>query len=281
ASDKIVKVSEAMSDAGGTASKKKDSKFNLESFPMAPQETVPMPAPAPKIAVSAPSEQCEGKITPSASDGATANKSSDDQIKEEDASKSPSGFAAETSKPSAPDISLQKEPSKTTVKNWGNWLEGETPASWNVLLPENMINKKTAKINVLSSSARPTSINLPDPVKLSEVLKENYCTVEVNYGKNNAITSFIVNNPESNKSIKKEITRLDTLKNEDMDTYLYVKAMTLKKSSYYIAALSALNEIEKNNPDIKMAHIIKLKVAIYHDMGENELARSEAEKIKK
>ncbi len=187
------------------------------------------------------------------------------------------------------DINIMQSapPSKSvSTKNWGRWLEGETMVSWKSLLPESVTKTKIAKIIVQSSSAPQNVTDVSDTIKLSGALEEKiYFTVAV-YGpaNNNLLASFRAyfnNDAKANEFIKSEIAKFAILKKEDMDTYLYAKAMTLKKYSYYIAALSALNEIEKNNPGIVMAHIVRLKASIYLGMGEQELARSEALKIKK
>jgi len=172
------------------------------------------------------------------------------------------------------------------IKTWGKWLEGETIVPWKQLLPESLTKTKIAKIMVRSASSQQHVTNLSDSIKLSGGLENTICLTVAVHGIDNInpislFKAYFYNDAETNKTVKAEIAKFEILKKEDMDTYLYAKAMTLKKYSYYIAALSALNEIEKNNPGLVMAHIIRLKASIYLDMGEAELARSEALKIKK
>jgi len=271
-----------------------------------------MPAPAPPVMPSAAapaskpalSEGSQGAVpTPSAPAEIAADVSGDSgqsKIEAENRLSAAGGGSSNTAaksdenaklsvKSKSLDINIMQSapPSKSvSTKNWGRWLEGETMVSWKSLLPESVTKTRIAKIIVQSSSAPQNVTDVSDTIKLSGALEEKiYFTVAV-YGpaNNNLLASFRAyfnNDAKANEFIRSEIAKFAILKKEDMDTYLYAKAMTLKKYSYYIAALSALNEIEKNNPGIVMAHIVRLKTSIYLGMGEQELARSEALKIKK
>ena len=298
---------EAESSLGGIAKKMEVSAQDAsEGIAMREESSKSMPAPAPPPVMpsaAAPAPQSEiisenkaDMQSSAAPSGIAADKSMDsgraklevEYAAQTNAASSPAAGGSEPKKEKMERRAAKpaQQYKNVATKNWGRWLEGETMVSWNSLLPESIINKKVAKIIVQSSSTPQNVTDLSDSINLSGVLEEKvYFTVAVYGSDNNSLlTSFRAyfnNNSKSNEFVKKEIARFDKLKTDDMDTYLYAKAMTLKKYSYHVAALSALNQIEKNNPGITLPHIIRLKAAIYLGMGESELAHSEALRLKK
>ncbi|HOT77557.1 MAG TPA: hypothetical protein PK467_17350 [Candidatus Wallbacteria bacterium] len=140
------------------------------------------------------------------------------------------------------------------------------------------------KITFKTSSSVQDIKNLKNKLSLS-AMQDGVIVVSVLFkNKGNVQTpplraELVVNEKRKNIVIE-ELKKISGLQNDDPETYLYVKSSIFKQNQFYIAALAALNELEKLQPGVKMPHVLKSKAVIYHAMGEKELARAAAERLK-
>lgn len=275
----MAKVASTLADA--VNAKNLDSTFESVTgikLSMSSAKEKPKSAPAPPPMVSAPAP-----ASPVPSDELPAGEALGGQApvpKAEEKKSSDLLVAARTQKPSeAPGGAALK----SGIKKWHYWFDDENSIPWELLIPGSVLGD-IDKITFKTSSSVQDIKNLKNKLSLS-AMQDGVIVVSVLFkNKGNVQTpplraELVVNEKRKNIVIE-ELKKISGLQNDDPETYLYVKSSIFKQNQFYIAALAALNELEKLQPGVKMPHVLKSKAVIYHAMGEKELARAAAERLK-
>ncbi|EKD68580.1 MAG: hypothetical protein ACD_47C00541G0001, partial [uncultured bacterium] len=168
------------------------------------------------------------------------------------------------------------------LKQWGYWFDDENSAAWNLLIPERIL-KSSEKISFKSATSSQELKNTGSKVAISDHGTGPLTLVVIFTNKQGKMASLRaelkIDNAAKNKVIE-EINKIEGLKADDLETYLYVKASIFKQNKFYLAALAALDQLEKLQPQVKMPHALKSKAIIYHEMGETELMKAAIEALK-
>lgn len=177
---------------------------------------------------------------------------------------------------------LQRESQAPALKQWGYWFDDENSAAWNLLIPERVL-KSSEKISFKSATSSQELKSTSSKVAISDHGTGPLTLVVIFTNKHGKMASMRaelkIDNDAKNKVIE-EIKKIEDLKAGDLETYLYVKASIFKQNKFYLAALAALDQLEKLQPQVKMQHALKSKAIIYHEMGEDELMKTAIEALK-
>ncbi|HBC74178.1 MAG: hypothetical protein A2008_13470 [Candidatus Wallbacteria bacterium GWC2_49_35] len=177
---------------------------------------------------------------------------------------------------------VTRESQAAVLKQWGYWFDDENSAAWNLLIPERIL-KSSEKISFKSATSSQELKNTGSKVAISDHGTGPLTLVVIFTNKQGKMASLRaelkIDNAAKNKVIE-EINKIEGLKADDLETYLYVKASIFKQNKFYLAALAALDQLEKLQPQVKMPHALKSKAIIYHEMGETELMKAAIEALK-
>lgn len=176
-----------------------------------------------------------------------------------------------------------REPQTAGAKQWGYWFDDDNSASWDLLLPASVL-ANAEKLMFKTASSTQDIKNTRSRVMVSEPGEGSLTLVLVIKTKKGDMSSLRAELKVDNAAralAAEEIRAIENLRAEDLETYLYVKSSILKKHKFYLAALAALDELEKLQPRAKMPHALKSKAIIYHEMGELELMQAAVDALKK
>lgn len=186
---------------------------------------------------------------------------------------------------SAPRATSEKKPAETPCAQWGYWFDDSDSLPWDQLMSKEVFNN-LEKISFHSAAITQLGAgNFTDKLSLTGI-NDNITKVTVSFRakKGDVDKSFrsqlTIDNKHKNKTAG-ELKKIERLKDEDIETYLYLKAGIFKQNRFYIAALAALYELEKLHPGVIMPHVLKSKAVIYFNMGEKELSKAASDKLLK
>jgi hypothetical protein len=178
----------------------------------------------------------------------------------------------------------EKKAAEAPSAQWGRWFDDANSLPWNLLMSEDIFDN-LEKISFYSAALTQLGPgNFADKLSLTGI-NDNIVKVTVSFKtkKDAAVdksfrAQLIIDNERKNKTAD-ELKKIERLKADDMETYLYLKAGIFKQNEFYIAALAALYELEKLQPDVTMKHVLKSKAIIYFKMGEKELSKAASDKL--
>jgi hypothetical protein len=177
---------------------------------------------------------------------------------------------------------MAREQPGPALKQWGCWFDDENSAAWNLLIPERVL-KSSEKISFKSLTSSQDLKNTNLKVAISDHGTGPLTLVVIftnKQGKMASLRAELKIDEDAKTKVIEEINKIEGLKADDLETYLYVKASIFKQNKFYLAALAALDQLEKLQPQVKMPHALKSKAIIYHEMGEDELMNAAVEALK-
>lgn len=265
----------------GGAAKEDLASFDKSAIPGgmpeidAPSQSRPAPAPAPPpstVAGSAPQPQ-------SVDGGSTLSRpaSGGDSFR---AKREPAA------KPVVSQAVIGGRTAEAQVADWGRWFDDANSLPWAQLMTKEIFDNLEKITFHSASSSRLDAADFSEKISLAGI-NDKIVKITVSFKMKKGAAAdksfraqLIIDNDIKNKTAE-ELKKIEHLKTEDMETYLYLKAGIFKQNEFYIAALAALCELEKLQPGVKMPHVLKSKAIIYFKMGEKELSKAASDKLLK
>jgi len=170
-----------------------------------------------------------------------------------------------------------------TKYNLGLWYSNdETVKAQDIFAGTDKNSNLSFNINIFReqnmSQLATAEIKFSDRIELDKYLKDITGTNETIFMSisdsdfiNPVMYTLKFNNYE-NQLIKDEMAFLEKIKNDDPETYLYLKASLFFKNKFYIAALKSVLEFEKINNE-NPTHMLNLKALIYSSTGRVKQAK--------
>ncbi len=261
----------------GAAAKESVVSFDKTAIPdslpeIAAPSPKPMPAPAPpasSLAGSAPKQPVEGGSTllrPASSDAFGTKKEIPAHVTSQAA--------------------VGRRTAEVQVVPWGRWFDDANSLPWNQLMAKEIFDNLEKITFYSAASTQLGSDNFSEKISLTGI-NDKIVKITVSFKTKKGIAAdksfraqLIIDNDLKNKTAD-ELKKIEHLKADDMETYLYLKAGIFKQNEFYIAALAALYELERLQPDVMMPHVLKSKAIIYFKMGEKELSKAASDKLLK